>query len=70
MEPSDTRLQMATTMENTTTTSRPMRQSTISNDARLFHFSYLRYLENQIRQAYAMEGTPVKMVIRQKGEDL
>ena len=40
------------------------------NDARLFHFSYLRYLENQIRQAYAMEGTPVKMVIRQKGEDL
>ena len=40
------------------------------NDARLFHFSYLRYLENQIRQAYAMEGTPVKMVIRQKGEDI
>ena len=40
------------------------------NDARLFHFSYLRYLENQIRQAYAMEGTPVKMVVRQRGEDL
>ena len=29
-----------------------------------------KLMENQIRQAYAMEGTPVKMVIRQKGEDL
>lgn len=40
------------------------------NDARLFHFSYLRYLENQIRQAYPLEGTPVRMVIRQRGEEL
>ena len=40
------------------------------NDARLFHFSYLRYLENQIRQTYALDGTPVKMVVRQRGEDL
>ncbi len=40
------------------------------NDSRLFHFSYLRYLENQIRQAYPLEGTPVRMVIRQRGEEL
>lgn len=40
------------------------------NDSRLFHFSYVRYLENQIRQAYPLEGTPVKMVIRQRGEEL
>lgn len=40
------------------------------NDARLFHFSYLRYLENQIRQVYGLEGTPVKMVVRQRGEEL
>ena len=40
------------------------------NDFRLFHFSYVRYLENQIRQAYPLEGTPVKMVIRQRGEEL
>ncbi len=40
------------------------------NDAKLFHYSYLRYLENQIRQSYALEGTPVKMVVRQRGEDL
>ncbi|MBQ4578086.1 MAG: ribosome biogenesis GTPase Der, partial [Clostridia bacterium] len=40
------------------------------NDAKLFHYSYVRYLENQIRQAYSMEGTPVKMVVRQRGEDI
>ena len=40
------------------------------NDAKLFHFSYLRYLENQIRQVYKLEGTPVKMVVRQRGEDI
>ena len=40
------------------------------NDAKLFHYSYVRYLENQIRQAYSMEGTPVKMIVRQRGEDI
>ncbi|MCI8933104.1 MAG: ribosome biogenesis GTPase Der [Clostridiaceae bacterium] len=39
------------------------------NDARLFHFSYLRYLENRIREVFALQGTPIKMIIRQKGED-
>ena len=38
------------------------------NDAKLFHFSYQRYLENQIREIYGLEGTPVRMIIRQKGE--
>ena len=38
------------------------------NDARLFHFSYQRYLENQIRTVFGLEGTPIKMTIRQKGE--
>jgi len=38
------------------------------NDARLFHFSYQRYLENQIRKTYGLEGTPVRMTIRQKGD--
>lgn len=38
------------------------------NDAKLFHFSYQRYLENQIREIYGLEGTPVRMVIRQKGD--
>ena len=39
------------------------------NDARLFHFSYQRYLENQLRAVFGFEGTPIKLIIRQKGED-
>ncbi len=38
------------------------------NDARLFHFSYQRYLENQIRGTFGMQGTPIRMTIRQKGD--
>ncbi|MCQ2419286.1 MAG: ribosome biogenesis GTPase Der [Clostridia bacterium] len=38
------------------------------NDARLFHFSYQRYLENQIRGVFGLEGTPVRITIRQKGD--
>lgn len=38
------------------------------NDARLFHFSYQRYLENQIRAVFGMEGTPIRITIRQKGD--
>ena len=38
------------------------------NDAELFHFSYQRYLENRIREAFALEGTPIKIVIRERGE--
>ena len=36
------------------------------NGGRLFHFSYQRYLENQIRSTFGLEGTPVRMTIRQK----
>ena len=38
------------------------------NTKELFHFSYQRYLENQIRAVFGLEGTPIRMVIRQKGE--
>ena len=38
------------------------------NDARLFHFSYQRYLENQLRSTFGLEGTPIKITIRQKGD--
>ena len=34
----------------------------------LFHFSYQRYLENQIRAVFGLEGTPIRMVIRQRGD--
>ena len=38
------------------------------NDARLFHFSYQCYLENQIRAVFGLEGTPIKITVRQKGD--
>ena len=38
------------------------------NNRELFHFSYQRYLENQIRAVFGLEGTPVRIVIRQNGE--
>ena len=38
------------------------------NDAKLFHFSYQRYLENQIRNTFGLEGTPIRLIIRAKGE--
>ena len=39
------------------------------NRAELFHFSYLRYLENQIREQFEMTGTPIRMVVRERGGD-
>lgn len=38
------------------------------NSKELFHFSYQRYIENQIRAVFGLEGTPVNIVIRQKGD--
>ena len=38
------------------------------NDAKLFHFSYHRYLENQIRSTFGLEATPVRLTIRQKSD--
>jgi len=38
------------------------------NDAELFHFSYKRYIENRIRDAYGFVGTPVRMTVRQRGD--
>ena len=38
------------------------------NDARLFHFSYQRYLENQIREVFGLNGTPIRITIRQRGD--
>ena len=38
------------------------------NRADLFHFSYQRYLENQIRETFGLEGTPVRFIIRERGD--
>lgn len=39
------------------------------NRADLFHFSYQRYLENQIRQTFGLEGTPVRFITRERNRD-
>lgn len=38
------------------------------NSAKLFHFSYQRYLENRIRETFGMEGTPIRFLIRERGD--
>ncbi len=39
------------------------------NDKELAHFSYVRYIENQIRTAFGLEGTPVRFIIRERRKD-
>ena len=38
------------------------------NSIELFHFSYQRYIENCLRETFGFEGTPIKMIIKQKGD--
>lgn len=38
------------------------------NSADLFHFSYQRYLENRIRETFGMEGTPIRFIVRERGD--
>ena len=38
------------------------------NNAELFHYSYQRYLENQIRSTFGLEGTPVRFIIRERAD--
>lgn len=38
------------------------------NNSELFHFSYQRYLENQIREVFGLDGTPVRFIIRERRE--
>lgn len=38
------------------------------NNKELFHFSYQRYLENRIRETFGLEGTPIRIIIRERGE--
>lgn len=38
------------------------------NDTELFHFSYKRYIENRIREAFGFKGSPIRIIIKQKGD--
>lgn len=39
------------------------------NKKDLFHFSYQRYIENQIREAFGLDGTPIRFIVRERGEN-
>lgn len=47
---------------------KPPRFVVFCNDMRLFHFSYRRYLENCIRSVFGLEGTPVVLTVRERGD--
>lgn len=51
----------------TQASTRPPTFVTFVNRADLFHFSYQRYIENQIRSAFELEGTPVRFIVRERG---
>lgn len=38
------------------------------NQRDLFHFSYQRYIENQIREVFGLDGTPIRIIVRERGE--
>ncbi|MBQ3490392.1 MAG: ribosome biogenesis GTPase Der [Clostridia bacterium] len=48
---------------------RPPKFVIFCNEAELFHFSYQRYIENQLREVFGFNGTPIRFVIRQKGDE-
>ncbi len=39
------------------------------NDSKLFHFSYRRYIENCLRQVFGFNGTPIKITVRERGDN-
>ena len=52
----------------TQASTRPPKFVFFVNNKELFHFSYQRYLENQIRDIFGLEGTPVRFLIRERNE--
>ncbi len=52
----------------TQASTRPPTFVTFVNNAELFHFSYQRYLENQIREHFGLTGTPIRLVVRERGD--
>ena len=42
---------------------------TFVNKSELFHFSYQRYIENQIREAFTLDATPIRIVVRERGDE-
>ncbi len=53
----------------TQATTKPPTFVVFVNNKELFHFSYERYLVNQLRKEFGLIGTPIRMIVREKGED-
>lgn len=53
----------------TQASTRPPTFVVFCNNAKLFHFSYQRYLENQLRKNFGFQGTPVRIIIREKTKE-
>ena len=53
----------------TQTSTRPPTFVVFVNHSALFHFSYQRYIENQIRSTFGLEGTPVRFIVRERSEN-
>lgn len=53
----------------TQATTKPPTFVVFVNDKELFHFSYERYLVNQLRKEFGLVGTPIRMIVREKGEN-
>ncbi len=51
------------------TSTRPPEFVVFCNNSELFHFSYQRYIENRLRETFGFEGTPIRLIIRQKGDN-
>ena len=47
---------------------KPPKFTLFINDKNLTHFSYQRYLENRIRESFGLEGTPIRIIVRERGE--
>lgn len=47
---------------------KPPTFAVVVNDPELAHFSYLRFIENRLRETYGFEGTPIRMVVRKRGK--
>lgn len=52
----------------TQASTRPPTFVSFVNKSELYHFSYQRYIENQIRETFGLQGTPIRMVTRQRGD--
>ncbi|MEG1965908.1 MAG: ribosome biogenesis GTPase Der, partial [Oscillospiraceae bacterium] len=53
----------------TQVSTRPPTFISFVNKSELYHFSYQRYIENQIRESFGLKGTPMRFITRERDEE-